>query len=179
MRLGEYNQQHNVRQRRRRYGHDLFDDDFDPDEIFRSFFGQGDMFRTHVYRTRGMGGHQREEHHGGGPNFLFLLQILLLLLIFLFAYLPISEPEYSLFRNYSYQIPKTTEKYGVEFYVKSSAFDVNFPLGSPARANFEDNVIKDYRHMLWRYCHAERQKHHWNKNLPTPHCNKLQNLGLA
>ncbi|WRX21537.1 protein of unknown function DUF1977 [Theobroma cacao] len=176
----EYNQQHNVRQRRRRYGNDLFDDEFDPDEIFRAFFGQGDMFRTsHVYRTRGMGGHQREQRHGGGPNFLVLLQILPFLLIFLLAYLPISEPEYSLFRNYSYQIPKTTEKYGVEFYVKSSAFDVNFPLGSPARANFEDNVIKDYRHMLWRYCHVERQKRHWNKNLPTPHCNKLQNLGLA
>ncbi|XP_022722985.1 chaperone protein dnaJ 49-like [Durio zibethinus] len=178
----EYNRQHNVRQRRRRrYGHDLFDDDdFDPDEIFRSFFGQGDMFRaSHVYRTRGMGGHQREEHHGGGPNLLILLQILPFLLIFLLAYLPMSEPEYSLFRNYSYQIPKTTEKYGVEFYVKSSAFEVNFPHGSPARANVEDNVIKDYKHMLWRYCQMERQKLHWNKNLPTPHCIKLQNLGHA
>ncbi|XVE82154.1 hypothetical protein DITRI_Ditri15bG0123900 [Diplodiscus trichospermus] len=176
----EYNQQHNVRQRRRRYGHDLFDDDFDPDEIFRSFFGQGNMFRaSHVYRTRGMDGQQREEHHGGGPNFLILLQLLPVLLLFLLAYLPSSEPEYSLFRNYSYQIPKTTEKYGVEFYVKSSAFDVNFPHGSPARADFEDNVINDYKHMLWRYCHMERQKRQWNKNLPTPHCNKLQNLGLA
>ncbi|XVE65604.1 hypothetical protein DITRI_Ditri08aG0013600 [Diplodiscus trichospermus] len=176
----EYNQRRNVRQRRRRYGHDLFDDDFDPDEIFRSFFGQGDVFRaSHVYRTGGMGGHQREEHHGGGPNFLVLLQILPFLLIFLLAYLPISEPEYSLFRNYSYQIPKTTEKHGVEFYVKSSGFDVNFPHGSPSRANVEDNVIKDYKHMLWRYCHMERQKRHWNKNLPTPHCDKLQNFGLA
>ncbi|XWS14092.1 hypothetical protein CRYUN_Cryun36dG0093300 [Craigia yunnanensis] len=129
----EYNQQHNVRQRRKRYGHDLFDDDFDPDEIFRSFFGQGDMCRaSHVYRTREMGSHQRGEHHGVGPNFKILLQILPFLLIFLLAYLPSSEPEYSLFRNYSYQIPKTTETYGVEFYVKSLAFDVNFPHGSPA-----------------------------------------------
>ncbi|OMO98512.1 hypothetical protein COLO4_13850 [Corchorus olitorius] len=175
----EYNQQHNVR-KRRRHGHDLFDDDFDPDEIFRAFFGQGDMFRTsHVYRTRGTGGHHREEHHGGGPNVLVLLQILPFLLIFLLAYLPFSEPEYSLFKNYSYQIPKTTEKYGVEFYVKSASFDVNFPPGSTARASVEDNVIKDYRHTLWRYCQVERQKRHWNRNLPTPHCNKLQNLGLA
>ncbi|XP_022760580.1 chaperone protein dnaJ 49-like [Durio zibethinus] len=172
----EYNQWHDVRQRRRRYGHDLFDDDFDPDEIFRSFFGQGDMFRaSHVYGTRGMGGHQ----NAGGPNFLILLQILPFLLIFLLAFLPISEPEYSLFRNYSYQVPKETEKFGVEFYVKSSASDVNFLHGSPARANIEDNVVKDYKYMLWCYCHMECQKRHWNKNLPTPHCNKLQSLGLA
>ncbi|KAK8988200.1 hypothetical protein V6N11_065796 [Hibiscus sabdariffa] len=148
----EYNQQHNVRQRRRRYGHDLFDDDFDPDEIFRSFFSQGDMFRAaHVHRTRGMGGHhQREEQHRGGPNLLLLIQMLPILLIFLLAFLPGSEPDYSLFRNYSYQIPKTTEKYGVEFFVKSPTFDENFPQGTAARVNIEDNVIKDYKHMLWR-----------------------------
>ncbi|KAK8548732.1 hypothetical protein V6N12_061638 [Hibiscus sabdariffa] len=152
----EYNQRHNVRQRRRRYDHDLFDDDFDPDEIFRSFFAQGDMFTTsHVYRTRGMGGHhQREEQHRGGPNLLLLIQMLPILLIFLLAYIPGSEPEHSLVRNYSYQIPKTTEKHGVEFFVKSSNFDVNFPQGSAARANVEDNVIKDYKHMLWCYCQA-------------------------
>ncbi|KAK8585829.1 hypothetical protein V6N13_050799 [Hibiscus sabdariffa] len=177
----EYNQQHNVRQRRRRYGHDLFDDDFDPDEIFRSFFSQGDMFRAaHVHRTRGMGGHhQREEQHRGGPNLLLLIQMLPILLIFLLAFLPGSEPDYSLFRNYSYQIPKTTEKYGVEFFVKSPTFDENFPQGTAARVNIEDNVIKDYKHMLWRYCHLERHKRRWNKDLPTPHCNQLQNLGLA
>ncbi|KAI9194303.1 hypothetical protein LWI28_004947 [Acer negundo] len=34
----EHNQQHNVRQRRRRAGNSFYEDDFDPDEIFRSFF---------------------------------------------------------------------------------------------------------------------------------------------
>ncbi|KAJ4834079.1 hypothetical protein Tsubulata_016277 [Turnera subulata] len=61
----------NVRQRRRRRRdvNAYYDDDFDPDEIFRSFFGQSDMFRTqHVYRARGMGAHHREEDHGGGFN---------------------------------------------------------------------------------------------------------------
>ncbi|KAJ7955116.1 putative Chaperone protein dnaJ [Quillaja saponaria] len=66
----EYNQQHNVGRRRRGTGHDFFDDEIDPDEIFRAFFGQADIFRTtHVYRTRGMGGQQREQFHGGGLNF--------------------------------------------------------------------------------------------------------------
>lgn len=174
----EHNQRHNVRPRRRRAQHDFFDDELDPDEIFRSFFGQQDMFRTtRVYRTRGMRSQEREEFHGAGLNFVFLLQILPFLLIFLLAYLPYSEPDYSLHRNFNYQIPRTTEKHGIEFYVKSPAsFDENFPHGSSARAVIEDNVIKDYRNLLWRYCHVELQKRRWNKNLPTPHCNKLENL---
>ncbi|KAF4393692.1 hypothetical protein G4B88_007678 [Cannabis sativa] len=142
----EYNQQHNnVRRRRRRTEQDIFEDEFDPNEIFRAFFGQGEMFRaSHVYRARGMG-----------------------------------EPEYSLHKNYSYQVPKTTEKYGVEFYVKSTAFDNNYPIGSSARSDIEDSVIKDYKSILLRYCQVELQRRHWNKNHPTPHCNKLHNLGLA
>ncbi|XP_062108739.1 chaperone protein dnaJ 49 [Humulus lupulus] len=177
----EYNQQHTARRRRRRTGQDIFEDEFDPNEIFRAFFGQGDMFRaSHVYRARGMGGQQpREEFHGGGLNFMLILQILPFLIIILLAYLPFSEPEYSLHKNYSYQVPKTTEKYGVEFYVKSAAFDDNYPIGSSARGDIEDSVIKDYKSILLRYCQVELQRRHWNKNLPTPHCNKLHNLGLA
>uniref|UniRef100_A0A5B7AHR4 Putative chaperone protein dnaJ 49 n=1 Tax=Davidia involucrata TaxID=16924 RepID=A0A5B7AHR4_DAVIN len=176
----EYNQQHNVRRRRRRTGNDLFDDDFDPDEIFRSFFAQADMFRaSHVYRTRGTGGQQREDFGGAGPNLMVLLQLLPFLLIFLLAYLPFSEPDYSLQKNYSYQFSKMTEKHGVEFYVKSPEFDQNFPLGSPARANIEDNVIRDYKNMLGRYCHIELQRRQWSWNLPTPHCDRLQNFGVA
>ncbi|KAJ4722165.1 Chaperone protein dnaJ 49 [Melia azedarach] len=178
----ENNQQHNVnvRQRRRRTEHDFFEDDLDPDEIFRSFFGQQDMFRTtRIYRTRGMGNQPREEFQGVGFNPVLLLQMLPFLLIFLLAYFPFREPDYSLHKNFHYQIPQTTEKHGVEFYVKSPAFDDNFPRGSSARADIEDNVIKDYRNLLWRYCNIELHKRHWNKNLPTPHCTKLENLGQS
>ncbi|KAF2310954.1 hypothetical protein GH714_018754 [Hevea brasiliensis] len=84
-----------------------------------------------------------------------------------------------IFRNYYYQITKATEKHGLEFFVKSAAFDDNFPIGSPARANIEDNVIRDYRNLLWRHCHMELQRHQWNKNIPTPNCDKLRNLGLT
>ncbi|XP_050219339.1 chaperone protein dnaJ 49 [Mercurialis annua] len=179
----EYNQQHNVRRaRRRRNVHDFYDDDFDPDVIFRSFFGQTEMFRAHhVYRTRATGerDHQREVFNGGGSNLLLLLQIVPFLLIFLLAYLPFSEPVYSLHKNYSHQIPQTTEKHGVEFFVKSSAFDENYPIGSTERANIEDTVIKDYRNVLWRHCQMEMQRRHWNKHMPTPHCDRLRDLGLA
>ena len=176
----EYNQQHNVRRRRRRTGHDFFDDDFDPDEIFRSFFGQTEMFRAnYVYRTRDMGGQQRENFHGGGPNIMVLLQILPFLLIFLLAYLPFSEPEYSLQRNYTYQFSQTTEKHGVEFYVKSAEFDEKYPLGSVDLGGRRIIKKKNYKHMLGRYCHIELQRRQWNRNLPIPHCDKLQNLGIA
>ncbi|WCJ23485.1 Chaperone protein dnaJ 49 [Euphorbia peplus] len=176
----EYNQQYNVRRttRRRRNVNEYYDDEFDPDEIFRSFFGQTEMFRAHhVYRSRN-GGRQREEINGG-PNLLLLLQILPFLLIFVLAYLPFSEPNYSLNRNFAYQIPKTTEKYGIEFYVKSSTFDENFPIGSDGRANIEDSVIKDYKNFMWRHCHMELQRRQWNRNQPVPSCDKLKNLGLA
>ncbi|KAL5541869.1 hypothetical protein UlMin_009579 [Ulmus minor] len=175
----EYNQQHNVRRRRRRTGHDFYEEDIDPNEIFRAFFGQ-DMFRaSHVYRARGTGGHQREEVNGGGVNFMLLIQLLPFLIIMLLAYLPFSEPDYSLHKNYAYQIPRTTEKHGVEFFVKSAAFDNQYPLGAASRTKIEDTVIKDYKTMLMRYCQVEFQRRHWNKNLPTPHCNKLHDLGLA
>ncbi|XP_010259563.1 PREDICTED: chaperone protein dnaJ 49 [Nelumbo nucifera] len=175
----EYNQQHNVRRRRRRTGHDYFDDDFDPDEIFRSFFGQQDMFRTaHAYRTRGMASHQRETTHREGSNLVVLLQVLPFLFILLLAYFPFSEPDYSLQKNYSYQFPKITEKHGIEFYVKSSDFDQQFPPGSPSRANIEDHVVRDYKHLLGRYCHIELQRRQWNRNYPMPNCDKLKNLGV-
>ncbi|CAA2985915.1 chaperone dnaJ 49 [Olea europaea subsp. europaea] len=175
----EHNQQYNVRRRRRRTGNDLFDDEFDPDEIFRAFFGQNDMFRnSHVYRTRtaNNGTHQREDLGSNGPNLMLLLQLLPFLIIILLAYLPFSEPEYSLQRNYSYQFKKTTEKHGVEFFVKSPEFDKNYPYGSPGRDDIENNVIKDYKHTLRRYCHMEMQRRQWNRNFPTPHCDKLESF---
>lgn len=174
----EYNQQHNVRQRRRRTTNDFFDDEFDPDEIFRAFFGQANVFRTsHVYRTRNTGSQQRTD--GGGPNVLALLQLVPFLLIMLLAYLPFSEPEYSLQRNYSYPIPRVTEQHEVQFFVKSPDFDRNYPIGTTARENFEENIVQEYKNLLGRYCHVELQRRQWSRNLPTPHCDKLQSFGVA
>ncbi|KAL5713074.1 hypothetical protein ACHQM5_015184 [Ranunculus cassubicifolius] len=175
----EYNQQHNVRRRRRRTTNDFFQDDFDPDEIFRSFFGQTDVFRNaHVYRTRGTRTHQREEVQGGF-NIMILIQLLPILIIFLLVYLPFSEPEFSLVKTYTYQYPKFTEKYGVQYYVKSPDFDQKYPPESPSRANIEDHIVREYTSMLGRYCHVELQRRQWNRNYPTPHCDKLRNLGVV
>jgi DnaJ family protein B protein 12 len=178
----EYNQQYNARRRRRAAGHhDIFEEDFDPNEIFRTFFGQNHIYREYpMYRTRETAGtQQRADTGGNGPNLMVLLQILPFLLIFLLAYLPFSEPEYSLQRNYTYQFKKVTEKYEVEFYVKSADFDQKYPVGSPGRENIETSVTREYKNVLGRYCHVELQRRQWSRNFPTPHCDKLQNFGLA
>ncbi|XP_047317830.1 chaperone protein dnaJ 49-like [Impatiens glandulifera] len=183
----ENNQQtNNVRRRRRRTGNDFFDDDFDPDEIFRTFFGQSDVFGSArgVYRTRRRttrtNQHQRGDNEGGGVGpMLIILQIIPFMLIILLAYLPFTEPDYSLQKNQSFQLPMMTEKHDVEFFVKSQEFDQKFPPGSSARAEIETNVIKDYKNMLSRYCHIELQRRQWSRNFPTPYCNKLQSFGVA
>ncbi|GAU51143.1 hypothetical protein TSUD_411900 [Trifolium subterraneum] len=183
-----YNQHDNDFRRRRRRGttaHDIFEDEFDPDEIFRAFFGQSDARRNYVYRTRGGGGgmgsqqRQRHEVQGGGHYLMLLIQLLPLLIIVLLAYLPFTDPEYSLHKNQSYPILKVTEDYGVLFFVKSQAFDAKYPIGSSAREAIEDNIIKDYKNMLRRYCQMELQRRTWNRNLPVPHCEKLHNFGVV
>ncbi|CAN1129769.1 Chaperone protein dnaJ 49 [Linum perenne] len=176
----EYSQRSNVRPRRtRRNVNGYYDDDVDFNEMFGQHFNQHDRYRAyHPYRSRERATENTDEFHGRGPSWFILLQILPFLLIFLLAYVPFSEPEYSLYKNYSYQIQKTTEKQGVEFFVKS-AFDESFPPGSTARTKIENNVVTDYKNLLWRNCHIELQRRHWNKVLPTPNCNKLHNLGLA
>ena len=151
-------QQQNARHRRSETNHDSSENKIDP--------------------NGGRESQQKTESDGRGPNF-FIILLMLPLLIYLLAYMPFPEPEYSLHENQSYSIPMVTEKHGVEFFVKSSNFDVRYPLGSPTRAEIENSVIRDYRNLVSRYCDVELQRLQWNKNLPTPHCAKLNNLEVA
>lgn len=181
----EFEQQHNnVRRRRRRATrNDIFDEDFDPDEIFRSFFygSQGDVLRAQrLYRARRAAGQQREHNvQAGGFSWMVLLQILPLILFFVFAALPLSESHYSLQRTHTYKIPKVTEKHGVEYYVKLLEFDDKYPPGSPSRNKIENEVFRDYRGVLSRYCHLEMQRRQWVRDYPTPHCDKLRSFVVA
>lgn len=168
----ELNQQQNNRPRRRHRGSEI-----DPDEIFRAFFGHSNAFRSgHVYRA---GPSRREDipAHGDGANFVMIVPFLII--IAMIAYLSFSVPEYSLQRNFEYQHLRTTESHGVEFFVKTPFFDDKFPPGSRGRADIEDGVIRDHKNMLLRYCQVELQRRRWNRNIPTPHCDKLRNLGVV
>ncbi|KAJ0253894.1 Chaperone protein dnaJ 49 [Hirschfeldia incana] len=181
-------QQTTRRPRRRRYTttrSDFFEDEFDPDEIFRAFFGQQrDVFggATRAYRARQARAQppREEEVNFAGPTCVTMIQILPFLLLLLLAYLPFSEPDYSLHKSQSYQVPKTTENMEISFYVRSSpAFDEKYPLGSSARANLDASVIKEYRSFLFQSCRIELQRRRWNKKLPTPHCNELHDRGFV
>ncbi|KAJ6803608.1 chaperone protein dnaJ 49 [Iris pallida] len=178
----------NARRRRRRTTttrtYDFFEEDLDPDEIFRSFFyggTQGGAFRPQqVYRTR-TARQQREQSvpGGGGFSWMILLQFMLIVFFFVIASIPFSELHYSLQKTNAYHIPKLTEKHGVEYYVKVSDFDHKFPKGSSSRYKLEDSVERDYSSALGRYCRVEMQRRRWVRDYPTPHCDKLRSFRVA
>ncbi|XP_031485226.1 chaperone protein dnaJ 49-like [Nymphaea colorata] len=178
----QFNQQHHMRRRRRRARNDFFDEDFDPDEVFRSFFfgSQAEVFHNaHIYRARDRAREQRGSEVDNGFNFMMVLQMLPIFVILLFAFLPYSEPKYSLQKSHAYPVPKVTEKFGIEFFVKSPDFDQDLPPGSLSRANLEEQIVREYKNSLARYCHIELQRRHWRSNYPTPYCDKLQSFGEA
>ncbi|KAK3138985.1 hypothetical protein QOZ80_5AG0376160 [Eleusine coracana subsp. coracana] len=174
--------------RRRRQARSSFynyEEDFDPDEIFRSFFyGTHDnVFRAqNSYRTRGADRQQRQqrrEHTVQGAssiNLTMLLHLAVVLFIVMLAFVPVRRPEYSLQKTSYFHISKVTEKHGVEYYVSKQEFEEQFPRGSTSRQNIEQSVFKDYKSMLGRYCHVELQRHQWAKDFPKPNCDKLRSI---
>ncbi|PKA50983.1 Chaperone protein dnaJ 49 [Apostasia shenzhenica] len=176
----EFNHQNQVRRRRRRETRNhYFEDDFDPDEIFRSFFfsSQDNAYQVpRAYSPRSTFEQRENEPHGGGLNYIAILQFLLFLLLLIFLCYPLSEPHYSLQKTDTYQFPKVTENHGIEYFVKSSEFDIQFPGGSSALDQIEHHVVKDYKNILNRYCHTELQRRYWVRDYETPHCDKLRSL---
>ncbi|KAL6844986.1 hypothetical protein ACP4OV_025159 [Aristida adscensionis] len=164
-----------------------YEEDFDPDEIFNSFFyGTHDnLFHAqHTYRARGTGRQQqhRREHTaqgGSGINLTMLMHLAVVLFIVALAFIPVRRPQYSLQKTSYFPISKVTEKHGVEYFVSKQEFDQQYPQGSTSRDNIEQYVFKDYKSMLGRYCHVELQRRHWAKDYPTPHCDKLRSLSVA
>jgi len=163
-----------------------YEEDFDPDEIFRSFFyGTHDnLFRAqNTYRARGTvrQQQQRREHTvqgGSGINLTVLMHLAVVLIIVSLAFIPVQRPEYSLQKTYYFPISKVTQKHGVEYFVSKQDFDQKFPQGSQSREILEQYVFKDYKNLLGRYCHMERQRRQWAKDYPTPNCDRLRNLSV-
>jgi DnaJ family protein B protein 12 len=160
-----------------RHGYYNYNDDLDPDEIFRQFFFGGGMrpattqFRSFNFGA-GMGG-PRTDHNGSGFNFRALIQLLPVLLIFLFNFLPSSEPIYALSRSYPYEYRFTTQR-GVNFYVKSTKFEKDYLPGTHEREALEAKVEKDYVSVLVQNCRFELQRKQWGFVRETPHCEMLQ-----
>ncbi|KAK8457963.1 hypothetical protein SEVIR_3G277700v4 [Setaria viridis] len=175
------------RRRQARNGFYNYEEDFDPDEIFRSFFygSHDNLFRAqHTYRARGTGRQQqqRREHTvqgGSSINLTVLMHLAVVLFIVSLAFIPVRQPKYSLQKTYYFPISKVTQKHGVEYFVSKQDFDQQFPQGSQSRENLEQYVFKDYKSLLGRYCHVERQRRQWAKDYPTPNCDRLRSLSVA
>ncbi|KAJ0246760.1 DnaJ-like protein [Hirschfeldia incana] len=165
-----------------------YEDEFDPNEIFRSFFGGGGMmppanaqFRTFNFgatRHRAAAGANNNQVPDAGFNVRVLLQILPVILLLLLNFIPSSQPVYSLSATYPYSYKFTTEK-GVNYYVRSSKFEQEYPRDSHERQNVEDEVERDYVSILGQNCRYELQRKQWGFVRETPHCDMMRKFETA
>ncbi|XP_059431898.1 chaperone protein dnaJ 49-like [Corylus avellana] len=159
-------------------GYNGFYDEFDADEIFRNFFFGGGMapattqFRGFSFGP-GMGHRPADNGSGGGFNVRMLIQLLPVLLILLLSFFPSSDPIYALSRTYPYEYRFTTQK-GVNYYVKSTKFEQDYPSGSADRVTLEGRVEREYFNTLAQNCRLEIQRRQWGFIRETPHCDMLQ-----
>ncbi|KAE9601823.1 putative DnaJ domain-containing protein [Lupinus albus] len=151
--------------------------DVDAEEIFRNFFFGGMAPATTNFGGfsfgHGVGARQGGEQGPGGFNVRALIQLLPVFLVLLLNFLPSSEPVYSLSRSYPYEHRFTTPQ-GVNYYVKSSKFDEDYPLHGPKRRSIEDSVEREYFSILRQNCRLEMQRRQWGYIQETPHCDMLR-----
>ncbi|KAB1209067.1 Chaperone protein dnaJ 49 [Morella rubra] len=154
-----------------------YEAEFDAEEIFRNFFFGGMAPATTQFRgfNFGTGTAPRGGDNGstGGLNARMLIQLLPVLLILLLSFFPSSEPIYALSRSYPYEYRFTTLK-GVNYYVKSTKFEQDYPSGSAERAALEGRVEREYFNILSQNCRLEIQRRQWGFIRETPHCDMLQ-----
>lgn len=149
---------------------------FDADQIFNSFFF-GTTYASNSFqgvrfmRTHRTAGGAQVVHSGG---LLKLLQLLPILALFLFTYFPFSTPVYSLEQFASYTVQYWTREHAVPFFVKSQAFDKDYPPGSRSRRSIEAQVERDYREILGHNCRRELNHQFWNPSIKTPNCDMLR-----
>ncbi|TVT99575.1 hypothetical protein EJB05_15897, partial [Eragrostis curvula] len=158
----------------------FYEDDFDPDEIFRNFFYGGmapattrqfGQFGTFHFRTGGTRAHGQQ--NSDGSTVRMLVQLLPVLLLLLLNFLPSSEPVYSLSRSHPYEHKFQTPR-GVTYYVKLPNFEEQYPLQSTERATLERHVERDYYSIITQNCRVELQRRQWGLSYQTPHCDMLK-----
>ncbi|KAJ7571363.1 hypothetical protein O6H91_01G160900 [Diphasiastrum complanatum] len=166
--------------RRQRHNEDFFYDEmFDPNEIFNAFFSgmqnqNGAFRRAHFVYTRGGQGGARAGTDTRSINILGVVQLLSILALFFFSYLPFSQPVYSLQKVSPYQHEKVTKDHGVNYYVKSTSYDRDYPSGSQARWNIEAQIEREYKEILLSNCRIELNMRRWGQITETPNCNKFE-----
>ncbi|ONK66609.1 uncharacterized protein A4U43_C06F10130 [Asparagus officinalis] len=157
----------------------FYDDEFDPDEIFRNFFGGGPRattpFGTFHFRTGGINvPNGNGTNNSGNGNLRAIIQMLPVILLILVNFLPSSDPVYTLSRNHPY-VHKIETPRGVAYFVKSLAkFEKEYPYDSSQRKDLERRVERDYVGVVSQNCRVEMQRYHWGLVRETPHCDMLE-----
>ncbi|CAN8279743.1 unnamed protein product [Cochlearia groenlandica] len=166
-----------------------YEDEFDPNEIFRSFFGGGvggmpPAAAAAQFRSFNFGAAARHrtpnnnQANDAGFNARVLLQLLPVILILLLNFLPSSQPVYSLSSTYPYHYKFTTQK-GVNYFVRSTKFEQDYPRDSDDRQVLEEQVESDYVSILDQNCRYELQRKQWGFVRETPHCDMLRRFETA
>lgn len=172
--------QSNTRYRYARSNGFPYNDTFDADEIFNSFFfGSENAYHRAQYvrrynRATGPRQTQASRSTDSSGGLLTLLQVLPVLALFLISLIPLSKPVYSMEQVAPYQFQYSTKEHQVPFYVKSMDFDREYPPGSSSRRSVEAKVERDMVEMLGYNCRRELHHRRWNPSLQTPNCDKLQ-----
>lgn len=159
-----------------RHHHGYYEAEIDPEEIFRNFFfgGMAPTTTTFGSFSFGTGMPPRPAEHGSsGFNPRILIQLLPVLLLFLLNFLPSSDQIYTLSPSYPYSHRFTTPK-GVNYYVKSSKFDQDYPPNSPERTTIEAKAEREYSNFLAETCRLELHRRQWGFVQETPHCDMLR-----
>ncbi|XP_034699673.1 chaperone protein dnaJ 49-like isoform X2 [Vitis riparia] len=123
----------------------FYDGDVDAEEIFRNFFFGGMPQATTQFRGFAFG-------PGMGTR---------------------TEPMYAFARSYPYEYRFVTQK-GVNYYVKSTKFEQDYPSNSHERVAFEARVEREYFALLSQNCRHELQRLQWGFIRETPHCDMLK-----
>ncbi|CAN7141764.1 chaperone protein dnaJ 49 [Brassica rapa] len=167
-------------QTRRRQHHSFYDDEFDADEIFRSFFGGGGGATQ--FRSFNFGGGNRAATNQAsdttGFNPRVLLQLLPVVFILLLNFMPSPQPIYSLSASYQYEHKFTTHR-GVNYFVRSAKFEQEYPINSLERQRVEAQVERDYLTILGQNCRYELQRQQWGYVRETPHCDMMRRFDSA
>ncbi|KAF3561507.1 hypothetical protein DY000_02019711 [Brassica cretica] len=161
----------------------FYDDEFDADEIFRSFFGGGGMAPAATqFRSFNFGGGNRAATNQGsdttGFNPRVLLQLLPVVFILLLNFMPSPQPIYSLSPSYQYEHKFTTHR-GVNYFVRSGKFEQEYPINSLERQRVEAQVERDYLTILGQNCRYELQRQQWGYVRETPHCDMMRRFDSA
>lgn len=169
------------RQRARQYGGgNVYYEEFDPNEIFNSFFfgmqqqNAGPFRRAHFVRTQPREWTQGQRGETHSINLLGLLQLLPILILLIVSLFPFSQPVYNLTSIAPYQIQQKTKDHEVRYFVKSHNFDKDYPLGSSARRQVEAQVESEYKDILIQNCRAELGMRRWGQTSETPNCDRLE-----